>query len=110
MKGASVKIAILSCYSMDGPYFHHVKNQPPQTSPFKLFWTLTLILAKLKYKECDEKFVVQNLGLNHLKKCIFCLLDELSEWEKSFYFCPLFIFFKTPLNLLTYSAMQCLSK
>ena len=48
---------------------------------------------------------LQNLGLNHLKKCIFCLFGGFIEWKTSVYFCPLFIFFKTPLNLLTCSAV-----
>ena len=49
---------------------------------------------------------MQNLGLNPLQKCIFCLFGGFIEWKTSVYFCPLFTFFKTLLTLLTYSALD----
>ena len=62
--------------------------------PFKLFWTLALILAKLVFKKCGEYFLVQNLGHNHLKKCKISCLVGFIEWKTSVYFCPLLVLFK----------------
>ena len=54
--------------------------------PFNLFWTLALILAKLR-------------------KCKISCLVGFIEWKTSVYFCPLFCTFQPPLTLLTNSAL-----
>ena len=86
---------LFSGWSIFSPY----EKSASSDTLFKLFWTFTLILAKLSYKKCDENLLVQNLGLNHLEKCIFCLFGGFIEWKTSVYFCPLFTFFRTLLTL-----------
>ena len=71
------------------------KNSASSDTLFKLFWTFTLILAKLSNKKCDEKFLVQNLGRNHLKKCnYFCLVGLLNEKRVSTF--VHFLYFSKP--------------
>ena len=72
--------------------------------PFRLFWTLASILAKLVFKKCGENNLVQNLGRDHPKKCkMSCLVVLLNEKQGSSL--AHFLYFSNPLNLLTNCAM-----
>ena len=84
MKGASVKVAILSFFSCHGLYFHHAKNQPLLRPPSTFSEHLPLFWPYLFSKKFYETFLVQNLGHNHLKKCnISCLGGLLKEKRES---------------------------
>ena len=82
MKGASVKVAILSFFSSHGLYFHHAKNQPPLRPPSPFSEHLPLFWPYLFSKKFYETFLVQNLGHNHLKKCNICCLGGLLKEKR----------------------------
>ena len=82
MKGASVKVAILSFFSSHGLYFHHAKNQPLLRPPSPFSEHLPLFWPYLFSKKFYETFLVQNLGHNHLKKCNICCLGGLLKEKR----------------------------
>ena len=68
-------------------------------APFNLFWTLTIILAKLSFQQCGENNLVQNLGRDHPKKCkISCLVGLLNEKQGSSF--AHFLYFSNPIDPL----------
>ena len=72
--------AFFSGWSIFSPYQKSALTEPP----FKLFWTSTMILAKLVFKQIGEIFLVQNLGHDHLEKCkISCLVGFINEKQVS---------------------------
>ena len=105
MKGALVKVAILSFFPQDGLYFQHAKNQPP-LKPLSTFsehwpWFWQYLLSKNVTKKFGTKF-----GSWSSQKVQNFLFGGLYEWEISVYFGPLFVLVKTLLGALTYSAMR----
>ena len=82
MKGASVKVAILSFFSSHGLYFHHAKNQPLLRPPSPFSEHLLLFWPYLFSKKIYETFLVHNLGHNHLKKCNICCLGGLLKEKR----------------------------
>ena len=90
-----------SAWSIFSPYKKSAWTEPP----FKLFWTLTIILAKFSFQQCDDIFLGQNLGHDHPKKCkISCLVGLLNEKQGSSF--AHFLYFSNPLTLLTNCAMD----
>ena len=71
MKGASVKVAILSFFSSHGLYFHHAKKSASTEAPSPFSEHLPLFSPYLFSKKIYETFLVQNLGHNHLKNATF---------------------------------------
>ena len=84
----------LELFSSAWSIFSSFKKLAFTEPSFKLFWTLTLILAKFVLKKCGEYLLVQNLGHNHLKKCKISCLVGFIEWKISVYICLLLVLFK----------------
>ena len=82
--------AFFSAWSIFPPCRKSALTEPP----FKLFWRLALILAKVVFKKCCEYLLAQNLGHDHLKECKISCLMGFIEWKTSVYFCPLLVLFK----------------
>ena len=104
MKGASVKVAILSSlFSPVGPNFHHEKNQPrlrrPSTFSEHWPWFWQYLLSKKNH----EQKLVQNLGHNNPDKCIenFCVFFSM---RNKCILMTTFLNFKNPIGPL---ALYC---
>ena len=102
MKGASVKLAILSFFSRHGLYFHHIKISP-YWGPVQPFLNIDHDFGHICFLKKLWNFFVQNLGHILIKKsfpsaCFF-------YWEISIYFCPLFVHFRILWDTLTYSTL-----
>ena len=75
-------------------------------APFKLFWTLAMILAIFAFWKSYEIFWLQNMGHRGIKKGKISFFCGFNEWETGVYFDPLFVLFKILLGALTYSALR----
>ena len=106
MKGASVKVAILSFFSKHGLYFHHAKNQPSLRPPstfserWPKFWQHLLSEKVMKKIWCKiwVVFIPRNT-----KFLVWWDYWMRNKCRLSSTFCT----FQTPLTLLTNSAIHC---
>ena len=73
--------------------------------PLQAFLNIFLNFGQTFLQTMWWNFFGAKYGSEPSQKVQFFWLGGFIEWETSVYFCPLLEFFKTPLTLLTYSAL-----